>query len=270
MEILRCEHVKKFFPMKGSKKSIFGKPDMVKAVNDVSFVLKEGETLGIVGESGSGKSTLARCIMRLYDNVEGKIELLGKDITHLSQKELRPYRKHMQMIFQDPYSSLNPRMTAGEIIGENLKNQGNIHGAELRQRTLETMELCGLSKYHYPRYPHEFSGGQRQRISIARALITNPKLVIADEPTSALDVSIQAQIINLLKDLQDELSLSYIFISHDLAVVEHISTKVAVMYLGKIVEAGEKEEIYHHPKHEYTKTLLSAIPISHPGMRKNK
>lgn len=267
MEILRCEHVKKSFPIKGTKR-LFGKPKTVKAVDNVSLTLEEGETLGIVGESGSGKSTLARCIMRLYDDVEGKIVLLGTDITNLSQKELRPHRKEMQMIFQDPYSSLNPRMTAGEIIGENLRTQGDVTGPELKKRTLETMELCGLSEYHYPRYPHEFSGGQRQRISIARALITNPKLVIADEPTSALDVSIQAQIINLLEDLQEELGLSYIFISHDLAVVEHISTRVAVMYRGKIVESGDKEEIYHHPKHEYTKTLLSAIPVSHPAMRK--
>lgn len=264
MEILRCENVSKTFYRK--KESFFGKPSEVHAVKGVSFVLEEGKTLGIVGESGSGKSTLARCIMGLYSDVGGKITLMGKNITNLSQREMLPYRKVMQMIFQDPYSSLNPRMTCGENIGETLYNQG-VRRKELEERTLITMEQCGLLREYYPRYPHEFSGGQRQRIAIARALITSPKLILCDEPTSALDVSIQAQIINLLEDLQEEMGLSYIFISHDLAVVEHISDDVAVMYLGEVVETGTKKEIYGNPKHPYTKTLLSAIPVSHPKYR---
>lgn len=268
--LLELKDVKKYFPIKG--KGIFrGKVGDVKAVDGVSFQLMEKETLGVVGESGSGKSTLARTIIRLYDGIQGEILFQGKDIANLSSRELNPIRENMQMIFQDPYSSLNPKMTAGEIIGETLVNN-KFKGSkkELKQKVIETMELCGLPSYHYGRYPHEFSGGQRQRIGIARALIIKPKLIIADEPTSALDVSIQAQIINLLTDLQKELDFSYIFISHDLGVVEYISTKVAVMYLGNFVEMASKEELYKNTMHPYTKSLLSAVPISNPKEKKDR
>ncbi|MCD1147390.1 ATP-binding cassette domain-containing protein [Peptoniphilus sp. KCTC 25270] len=263
--LLRVENVSKSFPI--GRKTIFGKEQQkLQAVKNVSFQIKEGETLGIVGESGSGKSTLARCIMRLYDDVEGKIYFEDKNILEASKEELREIRKEIQMIFQDPYSSLNPRMTAGQIVSEPLINLGIREN--IKERVMETIKLCGLDEHHYYRYPHEFSGGQRQRLGIARALIVQPKLIVADEPTSALDVSIQAQIINLLEELQEKLGLSYIFISHNLAVVEHISDKVGVMLKGEMVEMGEKEGIYKNPQHDYTKTLLRAIPVEHPSQRK--
>ncbi len=260
-ELLEVKHLTKRFV---TRKSLFQPKKELLAVDDVSFSLEAGKTLGIVGESGSGKSTLARCVMRLYDDVEGTILLQGEDITRLSQRQLRPYRKKMQMVFQDPFSSLNPRMSAQEIVEETLYNQGVGDGKERRERALETMELCGLSRYHATRFPHEFSGGQRQRLAIARAFVSRPDLVICDEPTSALDVSIQAQIINLLMDLQEEMGLSYLFISHDLAVVEHIAQEVAVMYRGRVVEQGPREVIFQDPRHAYTKRLLAAIPPNHP------
>lgn len=265
--ILELKNVSKSFPIGGGlfKK---GSGEVVKAVSNINFDLKERETLGIVGESGSGKSTLARCILRLFDDVEGEIFYRGRDILKMEKEEIQKLRQEIQMIFQDPYSSLNPRMTAGEIIGEPLINLGL--EKNLKDQVMETMELCGLQPHHYERYPHEFSGGQRQRIGIARALIVKPKIIIADEPTSALDVSIQAQIINLLIDLQEEMDLSYIFISHDLSVVEHISNRVGVMYLGEILELSDQADLYNNPLHPYTKSLLRAIPIDHPKDRKPK
>lgn len=265
-ELLEVKHLTKRFK---SRKSLFQRPKELLAVDNVSFTLKAGQTLGIVGESGSGKSTLARCVMRLYDDIEGTILLRGDDITHLSQRQMRPYRKKMQMVFQDPFSSLNPRMSAQEIVEETLYNQGVAKGIERRELALETMELCGLSRYHATRFPHEFSGGQRQRLAIARAFVSQPDLVICDEPTSALDVSIQAQIINLLMDLQEEMHLSYLFISHDLAVVEHLAQDVAVMYRGRIVEQGSREDIFTAASHPYTQRLLAAIPPDHPRQRKD-
>ncbi|MDO5037385.1 MAG: ATP-binding cassette domain-containing protein [Tissierellia bacterium] len=262
--ILQVNHLSKSFTSGGG---LLGKKkSQVQAVKDVSFDLRQGESLGIVGESGSGKSTLARCLMGLYPDVKGEALFLGHDLLKMDQKEEKILRRDIQMIFQDPYSSLNPRMKAGQIIGEPLKNL--TQEKNLKDRVLEVMEKCGLGPHHYDRYPHEFSGGQRQRIAIARALVVSPKLIIADEPTSALDVSIQAQIINLLEDLQEDLGLSYIFISHDLAVVEHISDRVGVMYLGQLVELADKEDIYQNPQHDYTKNLLKAIPINHPRERR--
>lgn len=263
--ILQLDHVTKTFPLE--KKSLFNRhPQVLKAVDDVNLSVYKGQTLGIVGESGSGKSTLGRSILRLYPDVEGDIVFAGESILDYTPAKIRDYRSHVQMIFQDPYSSLNPRMKAGEIIAEPLINLGRREN--IRDKVLKTMEVCGLQPHHYDRYPHEFSGGQRQRIGIARALIVEPEIIIADEPTSALDVSIQAQIINLLEKLQDEMQLTYIFISHDLSVVEHISDEVAVMYLGQIVEVAPREELYKNPRHPYTKKLLDAIPVDHPSKRK--
>lgn len=260
-EILKIRNLKKYF----HKKKI-----LTKALDNVSLDLFEGETLGIVGESGSGKSTLARCILNLYNDVEGKIEFQGKDIKNLKNEELKKYRGQVQMIFQDPYSSLNPRRKTGQIVGEGLINIEKLRGKELKEKVLETMEICGLPKYTYERYPHEFSGGQRQRIGIARALAVNPKLIVADEPTSALDVSIQAHIINLLNQLKEKMSLSIIFISHDLAVVEHIADRIAVMYLGQIVEMAPTKELFENPMHPYTRVLLSAIPKQNPWDKSNE
>lgn len=255
--ILELKHVNKYFEIKGEKP--------LHAVKDVSFELKPGQTLGIVGESGSGKSTLARCIMKLFDDVTGEIIYQGKNILDLKKDELKKYRQDIQMIFQDPYSSLNPRKRTGDIIGGGIKNLGlENNPGQVKERVLEIMKKCGLSEYHYNRYPHEFSGGQRQRIGIARALAVEPKIIVADEPTSALDVSIQAQIINLLMDLRQDLNLSIIFISHDLSVVKYISDAVAVMYKGEIVEINDKEELFTNPKHSYTRSLLAAIPPHSP------
>ena len=251
--ILQVKNVNKEFNL--------GKKKVLKAVDDISFDLKTSHTLGVVGESGSGKSTLARCIMGLYPDATGQIIYKGKNILEENQRELKEYRKDVQMIFQDPYSSLNPRKKCKDIIASGIRNLlGERDKKKIHKKVLETMEICGLSEYHMERYPHEFSGGQRQRISIARALAVDPKIIIADEPTSALDVSIQAQIINLMEDLQKDLGLSMIFISHDLSVVRHVAEEVLVMYHGQCVEYDESEEVFENPKMDYTKKLLSSVP----------
>ena len=251
--ILQVKNLEKEFKLKKGNNLI--------AVDNISFNLKTSHTLGVVGESGSGKSTLARIIMGLYPDARGEVIYNGKDILSANQKDLKNYRKDVQMIFQDPYSSLNPRKKCKDIIASGFRNLlGEKDNKKIYQKVLETMEICGLSKYHMDRYPHEFSGGQRQRISIARALAVDPKIIIADEPTSALDVSIQAQIINLLENLQKDLGLSMIFISHDLSVVRHVAEEVLVMYHGKSVEYGKSEEIFENPSKDYTKKLLSSVP----------
>lgn len=253
--LLEVKGLKKFFDAGGA---------VVKAVNDLNFVIHRGETLGFVGESGCGKSTAGRTILRLYDATEGQVLFQGRDIQKLSQKELKDMRKEIQMIFQDPYASLNPRMTVGDIIGEPLDIHRLAKGEKRKERIQELLKLVGLNPEHVNRFPHEFSGGQRQRIGIARALAVEPKFIICDEPISALDVSIQAQVVNLLKELQNKMSLTYLFIAHDLSMVKHISDRVAVMYLGKMVELAESGELYAEPMHPYTEALLSAIPIPDP------
>jgi oligopeptide transport system ATP-binding protein len=263
--LLRAEHVKKYFPIR-SGILVQREIARVHAVDDVSFELRAGETLGLVGESGCGKSTLARCIARLYDITAGTLVFEGNDISKYSRRQLRPVRRDLQMVFQDPYASLNPRKRVGAIISDPLRIHRVGSREQIRKRVLELLELVGLSSEHINRYPHEFSGGQRQRIGVARALALKPKLVIADEPVSALDVSIRAQVINLLDDLQDELGLTYIFIAHDLGVVRHVSDRIAVMYLGKIVEISPAEELYVRPVHPYTEALLSAVPIPDPDL----
>lgn len=266
--ILKVDGLKKYFDIKGG---LFQRTvGHVKAVDGVSFELKKGETLGLVGESGCGKSTTGRTILRLLEKTDGSVIYKGQDINKLKKNELRKLRTDMQIVFQDPYSSLNPRMTVGESIGEAVIHHGIVSKKDSRDLILETMKICGLSEYQIDRYPHEFSGGQRQRIGIARALILNPSFIVADEPVSALDVSIQAQIINLLSDLQEKRDLTYLFISHDLGVVEHLSTKVGVMYLGSLVELANKEEIYKNPLHPYTKALFSAIPVPDPTLKRNR
>ena len=238
---------------------------VIKAVDNINFFVRQGETLGLVGESGCGKTTTGRCILQLYRPTSGSIHFQGQDLCKLRNKNLRPMRRQMQMIFQDPYSSLNPRMTAGSIIGEPLIVHGLAKSRSLyKQRVEELLDVVGLNRYMADRFPHEFSGGQRQRIGVARALAVNPKLIVADEPVSALDVSIQAQIINLLEQLQEDYSLTYLFVAHDLSVVRHISDRVAVMYLGHIVEIANRDEIYTNALHPYTKALLSAVPIPDP------
>ena len=242
----------------------------LKAVDGVSFSLRAGETLGLVGESGCGKSTTGKTILRLLEPDDGEIHFDGEDLVALSPKQMRSRRRDMQMIFQDPYSSLNPRMQIADIIGEPLIIHGLAKGRELRQEVVRLLETVGLGPACLDRYPHEFSGGQRQRISIARAVALNPRFIICDEPLSALDVSIQAQIINLMKDLQDQFGYTYLFISHDLSVVEHISDTIGVMYLGGMVEMGDKERIFANPMHPYTKALLSAVPVSDPDVKMNR
>ena len=244
--------------------------DSVKAVDGVSFKIEKGEIFGLVGESGSGKSTIGKTILRLNDKTEGEVKFKGKDVFSLTTKELRNLRVQTQLVFQDPFSSLNPRIRVGEAIGEAMIEHKLVSKTEVRQKVLEVMEKCGLSPYHIDRYPHEFSGGQRQRIVIARAMALNPEFIVMDEPVASLDVSIQAQIINLFSDLQREKGLSYLFISHDLSVVEHLCTKIAIMYLGNIVELASKEELFANPLHPYTKALLSAVPIPDPTVKRER
>jgi oligopeptide transport system ATP-binding protein len=254
--------VYKHFPTGGG----FGRGAVVRAVDGVTFEISGGETLGLVGESGCGKSTLGRVIMQLQTATQGSIKFEGRELTKMKGNELRNVRQRMQMIFQDPYASLNPRMTIGDIVGEPLKNFGLGNKRAREKRVQEVMRVCGLNPNFSNRYPHEFSGGQRQRIGIARALVMTPSLVVADEPISALDVSIQAQIVNLLEDLQNEFKLTYLFIAHDLSVVRHVSDRVAVMYLGKIVEIASSRDVYDTPLHPYTKVLLSSIPFADPDL----
>ena len=262
------KNLKKYFPIKdGIFKHTTGN---VKAVDGVSFAIKKGTTMGLVGESGCGKSTVGRTILRLQDKTDGDVYFAGQDIFKLNANELRDYRPNIQIIFQDPYSSLSPRLTVGEIITEAVREHNIVPSEELHDYVTRVMVACGLAEYHKIRYPHEFSGGQRQRICIARALALNPEFVLCDEPVSALDVSIQAQIINLLRDLQKEFGLTYLFISHDLSVVEHISDTVGVMYLGNLVEYAETADLFAHPLHPYTKALFSAIPVPDPDAKRNR
>lgn len=263
MGLLEIRNLKKYFPL-GT--GFFGKSrGAVKAVDGVNLTVEEGETLGLVGESGCGKSTLGRSILRLIEPTEGELLFQGENILGLSQRALREMRKQMQIVFQDPYASLNPRMRVGDIVGEGLGIHKLAKGKLKKVRVIELLHQVGLTGEHYDRYPHEFSGGQRQRVGIARALAVDPKFIVADEPVSSLDVSIQAQIINLLQELQEKRHLTYFFISHDLRVVEHISHRVAIMYLGKIVEIARRETIYQDAKHPYTRALLSAVPIPDPS-----
>ena len=262
--LLEVKNLKMYFPV--SSGMLFQRTVAhIKAVDDVSFFVKRGETLGLVGESGCGKTTTGRCILQLYKPTGGQVIFEGQNLMELSSRQMRTMRREMQVIFQDPYSSLNPRMTAGNIIGEPLVVHGLVHSkAEYRERVADLLQNVGLNPYMADRFPHEFSGGQRQRIGVARALSVAPKFIVADEPVSALDVSIQAQIINLLEDLQNQFNLTYLFIAHDLSVVRHISDRVGVMYLGHIVEMADRNEIYVNPVHPYTKALLSAVPIPDP------
>lgn len=266
--ILEVKNLVKYFPIKSGLFQTTS--SFVKAVDDVSFTIKKGETMALVGESGCGKTTIGRTILRLHDATSGQAIFNGEDIFKMKQEHLRKLRPQMQLIFQDPYSSLSPRMPVGEIIGEAVREHNIVPKAEYRDYIMQIMESCGLQKFHIDRYPHEFSGGQRQRICIARALALKPKLIVADEPVSALDVSIQAQIINLMKDVQEQHKLSYLFISHDLSVVEHIADHVGVMYLGNLMEKAEKEEIFKNPLHPYTKALFSAVPIPDPTIKMNR
>ncbi|WP_124285324.1 MULTISPECIES: ABC transporter ATP-binding protein [unclassified Streptomyces] len=266
--LLRVEGLVKHFPI---RRGLLGRQTAaVKAVDGIDFEVYPGETLGVVGESGCGKSTMGRLITRLIEPTGGKVEFEGRDITHLSMGKMRPMRRDVQMIFQDPYSSLNPRHTIGTIVSAPFRLQGVEPEGGLKDHVQELLQLVGLSPEHYNRYPHEFSGGQRQRIGIARALALRPKLVVADEPVSALDVSIQAQVVNLLDDLQDELGLTYVIIAHDLSVIRHVSDRIAVMYLGKIVELTDRKSLYSAPMHPYTKALMSAVPVPDPRRRGSK
>ena len=266
--LLSVKNLKKYFPV---AKNLVGKPTkFLHAVDNVSFELRKGRTLGIVGESGCGKTTMGRTILRLYEATDGEVWFNGREVSKIPAKEFDKLRPNMQMIFQDPYASLSPRLTVGEIIGEAALQHGLVTKKEYRNYVLGIMKMCGLQPHYYERYPHEFSGGQRQRICIARALALKPQLVVCDEPVSALDVSIQAQIINMLKELQAELGLSYLFISHDLSVVKHISDDVGVMYLGSMVEYGSKERIFENTLHPYTKALFSAAPVPNPHVKMNR
>jgi oligopeptide transport system ATP-binding protein len=262
-KLVEVRNLIKYFPVDNSD-------DFVRAVDDVSFSITSGETLGLVGESGCGKSTVGRCILRLYEATSGEVFFENRNIYGLGKNEMQEIRREMQIIFQDPYASLNPRLSILKIISEPLVIHGIGNKNEQKDRVGELLKKVGLDPNYMFRYPHEFSGGQRQRLGIARALALNPKMIIADEPVSALDVSVQAQVVNLLQDLQSEFGLTYLFISHGLAVVEHISTRVAVMYLGKIVEIATSEELYENPQHPYTKALLSAIPIPNPKLKRDR
>ena len=267
--LLEVKNVKKYFPIKAG---VFRRTvGHIKAVDDITFHIKKGETLGLVGESGCGKSTTGATILRLEDVTEGKITFKGKSIFSLDKKESKQMCRNIQIIFQDPYSSLNPRMNVADIVGEPLTLHGLVKNRkEKYQKVKEIFEKVGITEEQMKRYPHEFSGGQRQRIGIARALAANPELIVADEPVSALDVSIQAQVINLLQDLQKEFGLTYLFIAHDLSVVEHISDRIAVMYLGKIVELAQKDVLYNNPMHPYTKSLIESVPIADPKLARKK
>lgn len=266
--VLEVKNLKKYFPI---KQGIIAKQvGQVHAVDGVSFSVNAGETLGLVGESGCGKSTVGRTILRLYDPTDGTIAINGSDITNLSNRELRPFRKKLQIIFQDPFSSLDPRMQAAEIVGELLKVHAKLTKPQLRDKVAHLFEQVGLRPDQMGNYPHEFSGGQRQRLGIARALSLEPDIIICDEPVSALDVSIQAQVINLLIDLQNELGVAYLFVAHDLAVVEHISHRVAVMYLGRIVESAPRDQIFRNARHPYTESLLAAVPVADPKLIRKK
>lgn len=263
--VIEVRNLKKYFPV---HKGFFGKTQYVQAVDDVSFAIKKGETLGLVGESGCGKSTTGRTIIKLYEPTAGNILFKGTELKHLTPVQMKPYRKNIQMIFQDPYASLNARMTVGDIVGEAFDIHGLASGKERLEKIHELLHAVGLNPDHATRYPHEFSGGQRQRIGIARALAVDPDFIICDEPISALDVSIQAQVVNMLEDLQRERQLTYLFIAHDLSMVKHISDRIGVMYLGKLVELATSDELYESPQHPYTKALLSAIPVPDPKMSK--
>jgi len=268
-ELIRVNNLKKWFPIRGGILS--RTVGYVKAVNDVSFYVNRGEVLGLVGESGSGKTTVGRTILRLIEPTDGEVIFDGTDVVALSKAELRPFRRRMQIIFQDPFASLNPRMTVGDIIAEPLIIHRLVKTPQERtDRVAELLKLVGLSPDHMRRYPHEFSGGQRQRIGIARALAVDPDFIVADEPVSALDVSIQAQVVNLLQDLKDDLGLTLLFIAHDLAVVEYISDRIAVMYLGKIMEMAPANELYTNPQHPYTEALLSAVPVPDPTIKRER
>lgn len=267
--LLHTENLKKYYPV---KKGLMGnKTEYVKSVDGVSFEVNEGEVFGIVGESGCGKSTLGKVICNLVDKTEGEITINDKNLSSLSKREMREVRKDVQMVFQDPYASLNPRMSVRDIVAEPLIIHNLASGKEeIDKKVVELLQLVGLDAYHAQRYPHEFSGGQRQRIGIARALAVNPKLIIADEPVSALDVSIQSQVLNLMTELKNRLNLTYVFIAHDLSVVEHISDRIGVMYLGNFVEIADKYELYNNPLHPYTQALLSAIPIADPTLKRER